>query len=183
MVGGGVTTLHFADSDMVGNPAGVLAFFSAIRNFFPNDLTWQVPSSGDLIDSDKGELIGSWDAAGGGTVTGGATSPWVVGVGARVVWVGAGVVAGHRPKGSTFLTSMASQEFTDAGIPQALTLAAIRTAALDMLSDTTNLTVWVRPIPVKPPTTPPTYSRLGGSSPVIDAQVPAKTSWLRSRRT
>lgn len=182
-VGGGVSTFHFGDSDMLGNPAAVLAFFDAIKGFFPNDVVWSVPSSGDVIDTDKGELIGAWSASGGGDVVGQATSAWVAGVGCRVRWAGTGIVAGHRPVGTTFLTSMASQEFTDSGIPQTLTLNTIANAANALIANSTNLTIWVRPVPVKPPTTPPTYVRLGGSTPVSSATVPPATSWLRTRRT
>lgn len=163
---------------MTGVPVKFVDFFTAIRNFFPAGITWTIPSSGDQIEDDRGELVGAWAAAGGGTVTSnGGAADWMPGVGARVRWNTLGLHRGRRVVGTTFLCPMTEQEITG-GVIQGTTVTAIQTAAQTLADDGTNLVIFGKRLPA----TPTKPEAPGGSFDIQTATVPSAMTWLRSRR-
>lgn len=181
--GAGVSTYYWS-SAATGGPAALVTFYNAIKNFFPASVTWTIPNNGDILEDTTGVLTGAWSFGTGGAVTGGASGTnWLQGAGARMVWNTAGIFAGRRVKGSTFFTSMNAIEFQVDGTPQATTVAAYNAAATALLAGVPTFVVWSRPIKHKPITVPPTYDRLGTSTPITSGTLKDATSWLRSRRT
>lgn len=183
--GGGVSTFYFNVIDMTGMPGAIGTFFSDIKVRFPSAVSWTIPGSGDTLDAETGTLTGAWTASGGTTVTGTAVgTTWAQGVGMRVTWRGVGVVNGHRPVGSTFLTSMNSTEFTGDGTPQAAAITNVQTAINTLVTTTAlKMAVWTRPFPGDPLHVPPLPARDGVASPIDGGTAVDKVSWLRSRRT
>lgn len=178
LTGAGVSTFYCSRTDMTGIPVRFLTFFDSISNFFPNGITWEVPNSGDQIESSNGDLVGAWSATGGGqTLSSGGAVDFTPGVGMRVRWNTAGIHRGRRVTGTTFLCPLAEQEIT-AGTVQSTTVNAVLAAANTLISGDTNLVVWGDELPATPtkPFAP------GGAFNVLSVTVPSRMTWLRSRR-
>ena len=178
VVGPGLSTFYFPETDMAGMPAALVNFFTAIRNFFPTTVTWTIPSTGDQIDDATGDLVGIWTASGGATVGGGAASvDWTPGVGARVVWNTLGITRGRRVHGTTFLCPLSETEVT-AGTINGGTVTGITSAANALLTASGGMSIFSPPkaaTPTKP-------AAAGNSFTIQSATVPTKMTWLRSRR-
>lgn len=168
-------------------PAAVLAFWNAIKNFWPNSTQWTVPTAGPIIDTDHGTLTGAWAQSGGGVVTGAASgSNWAQGVGCRIVWNTGAIKFGHRVVGSTFLTSMNAIEFQGDGTLQSTTIASLSSAANTLVGAVVGskpMMVYTREVLADPTHVPPIVGHLGAATGVINGAAVDKVSWLRSRRT
>lgn len=173
LVGPGLSTFYFAGAHS-GFTADLSDFFQAIDNYFPIGTTVTVPSSGDLIEDSTGELTGTWSDPATGPGTGGGAGAFTQGVGVRVRWGTAGVVAGRRVRGATFLAPMDHDVFSADGTPDPTVRTVISTAASALVTASgSNMKVWSRPAP----------GRGGSSHTVVAADMPDTPSWLRSRRT
>jgi len=139
----GVSTFYSYSPDDLS--VGLAAFFSSISSHFPNSLRWDMPTSGDKIDSATGHLTGSWS---GGTLisqtgSGGATA-FAAGCGARILWGTPQIRGTHRLKGRTFLAPMLSSEYSTAGGILAATVTGLTTNAGTLVA-TGKLVIWGRP--------------------------------------
>lgn len=173
-VGPGLSTFYFSNASS-SHSADVKTFFDAIKGMFPTGVTITVPDSGDTIDDATGDLVGTWSATGGGSVTGTSTLAFVRGAGFRVRWLTGGIHKGRRVVGTTFLAPIQSDSFTNDGLPGTTTVAAVLTAATALVTSSAgNMLIWSRPSPGG--------GSDGVSSSVGAAQVPIAASWLRSRR-
>lgn len=169
--GDGVTTMYFLDG-AAAQPA-VLAFALAWSGALPDDVTLHVADTGDTINAETGELTGVWNGGDDGGYVGTSPDPFIAGSGMRIRWLTAGIVAGRRVSGSTFLVPLAAGIFTTAGVPSTMWVDNFLTAANALIADTAgNMVVWSRP----------TGSRVGSSHPVVSAAVPVQSSYLTSRR-
>lgn len=167
--GTGLSTFYSADTS-VTLLSDIRTFFNAVKGYFTDDVTWSFPSAGDTIESSTGVLVGAWTATTQTPVAGGATGPWVAGVGLRCVWETGAVIGGRRVRGSTFLTGLQGAAFAADGSIDATVHTNVQAAA-DALAATGEMIVWSRPGPSG-----------SGTSAVSSARVPDKVSWLRSRR-
>lgn len=149
-------------------------FFNAIKGYFPNAVTWDVPGSGDVVDESTGLITGAWTAgtAASITATGGAVS-YPAGTGTYVRWQTAGIVAGRRVRGRTFLCPLVIGGFDTTGTIAVVTQSAFQTA-VNTLVGSGKLLIWHRPHP---------GAADGSSHAVIAGVVPDKVSSLRTRRT
>lgn len=173
IVGPGLSTFYFATSG-TGVSDDVYDFFNSSPLLFPSTVSIFVPSGGDTINDVTGELTGTWDDPGtGGTVNGTNTGDFFMGVGMRVKWPTSGIVGGRRVVGSTFLCPIAAAISDTTGTIDNATVSGVLSAASALVAAQPTMRIWSRPTP----------ARAGTSSPVTSAQVPDKTSWLRSRRT
>lgn len=164
--------------------AALITFFNSLKGFFTAGTTWTIPNNGDSLDETTGALTGAWTGGTTTAVTGTASgSNYIAGAGARIVWTTNDIFARRRVKGATFLTGMNAIEFQVDGTPQATTVASVLTACNALITAMPLMAIWSRPVPVQPPTTPPTFSRLGASHIVLGGFLNDKASWLRSRRT
>lgn len=174
VTGPGLSTFYFSESFGGNVVTPVKNFFTAIRNVFPQGITWTIPSGGDLLNEATGELGGVWSETGGGSETSGSTNNHAQGVGCRVAWRTAAIRGGRRVRGSTFLVPLVVTGYDTQGTIAAGTITAIESAANTLLTATSGgFGVWSRPRP----------GLVGALVPITSCAVPDQVSWLRSRRT
>lgn len=153
----------------------LLAYFGNIKTAFPTGVTWRVPSSGDTLDDNTGEINGTWSGATGGTVSGSSASQYAAGVGYRVVWDTAGLTNGRHVRGSTYMVPITANFYDTSGTIDDSVLGAQLTAAQNLLAalGPEEMVVLTRL----------TAAHSGTSHPVTGVSIPDKVSWLRTRRT
>lgn len=172
VVGPSVMTLY-EDAAVAGLPAAVVTFLNAIKNSFPDDVTFVVPGGGDTFDAATGTLNGTWSDGGGGSVTGTDAGSFQLGAGFRIKWGTAGIVNGRRVKGTTFMVPAASVLFGTDGRITSASLASLSAALTTYLAAvSTKQVIWSRPIP----------GRAGSIHQVTTATIPSIPTALRSRR-
>jgi hypothetical protein len=169
----GLSTFYF-DNPLGAANAAVYTFFNSIKALFPAPLSWEIPNSGDTIESMNGNLIGEWTGAGGGTVNAVNAAAFAAGCGTRVVWNTASIVGGRRVRGSTFLVPLLAATYDGTGTIVNGDVATIAAAA-GVLSAPAGMVIWHRPTPSDP--------NGGLALPVTGSGVPDRVSTLRSRRT
>ena len=174
VTGPGISTFYVDGALTAGWPAALVTLFTSWKGFFPSGITWTIPGVADLLDVSTGVLTGA-NAPGGGGVVGssGGAVDFKPGVGARVRWATAGVVAGRKVTGTTFLVPVASVEIPN-GVPSA-SLASTGPGA----ANTYRLTAGITPVVYSKPT----VSRGGTVHPITSTSMPSSLTWLRSRRT
>lgn len=173
IVGPGLSTFYFSGT-MTGKPAAVLTLFDSVKASIPAGLTWEIPSSGDVLDESTGELTGGWTASGGGNVTATGTGNFAQGVGPRFVWATNGIFLGRRVHGSTFMCPLITSQYDASGTIQNAMITAWNGFATTFVTAVSpDFKIWSRPRP-------------GGqyaTNQVTGGTVPDAVSWLRSRRT
>jgi hypothetical protein len=176
VVGPGLTTFYESPESGVGGADAIEAFFDGIKGAVPDGVQWSIPSSGDLLVAETGELTGAWSDPGtGGVVSSSGGAPFVNGTGARVVWNTAGVFGGRRVRGSTFIVPLVTGAFEGAGNLNSGNIALLQTKADALIADLDNMAIWSRPNNLA--------SDNGEANQVTSATIPDKVSWLRGRRT
>lgn len=170
--GSGLTVMYALDGSQLA--ADLEDFFLAIASRIPASVTLSCAGSGDVIDEATGTLSGTWSDGTGWLHPGTGTGNFAAGVGASVRWTTAGIHAGHRVSGRTYLVPLNNFCYGSDGTLDAPALADLRTASSALVSATVgNLVIWSRPSTSSP----------GGASPVIAANVADAVSTLRTRRT
>lgn len=151
----------------------LLTFFTAIKGLFPNNLSWDIPISGDTLDDGTGAVNGGWTDLGGGVVTSTLVTAYAAGVGAYASWHTNAIVGRRRLQGRTFLAPLGNLQYDTGGsiVPSA---QAVLTPAISALAAAGKMVTWHRP----------TGSPLAGgsSSLVISGTLPDQVTSLRSRR-
>lgn len=171
VTGDGLSTFYFKSGSAA--PAAVKTFFTAMAPYIAAGVSFDVPTSGDVIDEATGGLTGVWAAAGGGVVASSGNAEHAQGVGARLKWLTGGIVGGRRVVGSTFLVPIHRLMYdTDGTLAAGLVTAAPAAGNALVTATSPNFVIWSRP----------TASRSGTSHPIVAAVFPDKVSWLRSRR-
>jgi len=169
-----VSTFYAADAVTSGSPADLVTFFTAIRDFFPSGISWGIPSSGDIITTETGQLTGGWSTSGGGTVTSnGGAGTYAAGVGGRVQWSTGTIVNGRRLRGSTFLVPFLSSSYQSDGTIATAVITATNTAAAALVAGA-GLSVWHRPSP---------GGSNGSKSAMTSGALVDRVAVLRTRRT
>lgn len=171
---GGTGLSVFYTLDPVDVTTELGTFFNAIKAVFPTVVTWQIPSSGDMLDAETGILSGGWSGGTAATIaaTGGA-GVYVAGTGAMVRWNTNSVLAGRRLRGRTFLCPLLSSAFDANGTLNDANVTTMQTAANTLVA-AGKIRIWSRP---QPP------SRPGFTSPVLSGLVQDRVTSLRTRRT
>lgn len=170
--GNGIATFYGLDGPDLRSDVAIFA--ENWSGILPNDIVLNVPNVGDVINEETGEIVDTW--TGGSVVgfTGTAAGTWVAGVGVRIRWRSAGIVAGRRVQGRTFVVPLDAARFDNNGLPTAATIDAVGSWATDLLEGHPgNLQLWSRP----------SGSRLGSKHTVVSTMVPVEASFLRTRRT
>lgn len=175
----GLSTFYYGVASP--NVSDAVTFFTAIRGFFPNGLSWDIPSTGDEIDDVTGELTGVWAGSGGGSVTAnGGSLPYAAGAGCRVQWNTLVISSGSRVRGATFLVPLLGATYDNSGTIDDTKLTTIRTAASAFAASGVAKGVWRRP--VKDPDTD-VITRDGLYAAINSATVSDRVTSLRTRRT
>jgi len=173
VTGGGISSFYF-DEAHEGFQADVGAFLTSVTGLCPVGLTISVPTSGDLVDVATGALTGTWSEGSGTNILTTSGVSYAAGVGMRCVWKTNGIRNGRRVKGSTFLVPLVTTAYQTDGTIVNATQTAVLTACNTLVTASAgNMRIWSRPV-----------NGVGGqASAVVEAVVPDKVSWLRSRRT
>jgi hypothetical protein len=169
-----VSTFYESPESGVGGADELEAFFLAIQGTVPLGVQWSIPSSGDLMESTTGDLVGTWSDPGtGGTVTSNGPAGFTNGVGTRIVWGTSGLFGGRRVRGSTFIVPLTVGAYEGAGNITSTVMGTLQTAANALVGTATPWVVWSRPTP----------TLTGEVNEITSASVPDRVSWLRTRRT
>ena len=168
----GVST--FYGDATLGMLDGISSFFDAIKGLLPLNLTITVPSTGDDVDPQTGEVVGSWSQAPTTPVrTGSNVAVYAGSTGAVVHWRTGGVVGGRRVRGRTFLVPLVGA-YDSGGSLSSGAISTLQTAANGLVSTAGSaFSVWHRP----------TQFVAGSTHQVTSASVPDLAVVLRSRRT
>jgi hypothetical protein len=149
-------------------------YFQAIKAIFPSAVSWNIPSSGDVIDEVTGQITGAWTGGTAASIAATAAGTYAAGTGCYVRWQTGGIVGGRRVKGRTFLVPISGGLYQSDGTIADATLATLNTAA-NTLAATGKLNIWHRPTN--------SGSNDGSSHLVTGASGPDRVTSLRSRRT
>jgi hypothetical protein len=170
--GNGITTFYALDG-VAAQPA-VKALALSWRNLLPDDILLNVPNSGDKLNEETGELVGSWTGGSVGGGTGVDVGPWSAGVGCYISWRTAGFVHGRRVRGRTFIVPLGGNAFETTGLPKTTTVTALGIWATTLVEATPgNMVIWHRP----------TDGAGGSKHPITSLNVPTVGTSLRTRRT
>ena len=173
VVGGGISTFY-TTTPTNSLKAALQTFYTAIAGLVPTTLTWNIPSSGDTIDSATGVINGTWSEAGAdATVASTLAGAYANGVGARIVWRTSGLRGNRRVVGYTFIVPLALGSYQSGGTLTDANVTTIKNAAVALLGSQA-LQIFAKPTAAHP---------TGQANPVTSGTVPDKVSWLRSRRT
>lgn len=170
--GAGVSVFYSAGGNDATASLG--AFFDAIKGLFPTAVTWQIPASGDTIESTTGALTGSWAGGTGAALGGTVSGTYAAGTGAYITWRTNTVRNGRKFVGRTFLAPLVTTCYDSAGTITNANLTTIQAAANALI--TAGLTVvWGRPLTVG--------AGDGLFAQPTAASVPDRVTSLRSRRS
>lgn len=185
-IGAGVSTFVFDDSGVLPDASELTAVGNAVRSFFtnagalfPSTVVVSFDPEVESFDPATGQIedvgvMGTTPAS----VTGTGAALSAAGVGGRVRWRTAAFRNGRRVVGTTFVVPMPTTCYDNEGTLSSATITALQSAAAALLSGAATagdpLCVWSRP------TAP--GSGDGAISPVLLAQVPDVTAWLRTRK-
>jgi len=163
----------FYSGGAVDATAELVTFFAAIKSLFLLNLTWSIPPGGDTLDDATGQINGAWVGAGAAVVSANGAGVYAAGTGAYANWPTAGIVAGRRVKGRTFLCPLTTGSYDASGTISTASLATL-TGAVTTLAAAGKLVIWSRPNAAA--------VRAGSSYLVIAGTVPDQVTSLRSRR-
>lgn len=184
--GPGYTNFHMRDFSEGGvDPAWaqpavdrVQTFANAIKSLLPNGATLQVSGDVEVIEAETGTLQDVLSATQPAQVnsTGPAFVAYSGPTGAVITWRTAGIRAGRRVRGRTFIIPMHGNAYGTDGTLSTDTVTALTTAATGLLATgiTPRMGVWARP-------TSPTATD-GQWSFATSFSVPDLAAVLRSRR-
>ncbi len=160
-------------TDWAGDRDAVETWLTDLANSVPNDVSFTIPSSGDVFNSETGAVFDSWAGGSDQVIPGTATGTWAAGVGVRIRWFTAGFVAGRRVVGTTFVVPLAAGVFGDDGLPSVSLVDGLKGNAEILIDDMVgSFYVWSRPVP----------GRVGTVHAILSASVPRAVTSLASRR-
>lgn len=172
-VGPSTSVFYFLEAE-TGLQAAVVDLYESFQSWMPVGSSATVLGSGDILDSETGELVGAWSEGGDLGVGFSGEADFAAGVGGRIVWGTEGFAAGRRVRGSTFLVPLIRSVYHSDGT---LTSGAVQGIqdGVDTFAAAVegNHVIWTRP----------KNGAGGGVSTVISSTMADKVSWLRSRRT
>lgn len=174
VTGPGVATHYVLGTMTSSDQSAIKAFWTDIAGQCPIGLAIDVPTSGEIIDDNTGDVTGLWSAGSGGTIHGAGATGYAQGVGARIVWDTNGVTSNRRVRGTTYIVPMLSSAWDPDGTMRAVVVTALEGAASTLRAALpSRLAILTRVTPV----------HSGTSHAVVSSRVPDTPSWLRSRRT
>lgn len=178
----GVSTFYLAAGST--NVAPILTFFTAIKDLFPLNLTFTVPSTGDAIDTATNQIQGAWTGSGGGSIASvTAAGPYSGASGALCRWTTGAVLNGRRLTGRTYLVPLAGTHYFTDGSLVGSAITTIQNAGNALIAALTpSLTVYGPPrdAGTNGPADP---GKAAISSPAVACLVPDLAVVMRSRRT
>jgi hypothetical protein len=175
----GVSTLYFSDSVTDFSP--VRTFFSTVALNVPNGLTFQFPTTVDLLDEVTGQIQTVQNATTLASVSSIVTAaPFSGTSGCIVQWRTPDFVEGKHVIGRTYVVPLAQIAYDAQGSISSGAITALQNAAIALVG-ATSMVCWSRPRAAS--TNPPVTARPGSAHPVTNASVPDLACVMRSRRT
>ena len=184
----GVATFYFLD--LATALPSLTSLFTSLANRMPLGVTLKVQSSGDVIESTTGALIGAWNkdaepeiGATGGPNYAGAS-------GGQIEWLTSQIMDGRRVRGRTFIVPLSTDAYRTGGLIDSATtdLQGVAAAAF-IVAQSSSFVIWHRPFPGRSASAPGVLPKvtakaahIGGFALVTGGRVPTKTVVLRSRR-
>lgn len=180
----GVTQFYADPGSLQGVVNALKVFWDGLQGGFPNLLTIQVPSSGDLVDDATGQIAGAWSVATQPAVTTcTGVGNYAGNAGAVLHWLTVGLAKGRRIRGRTFLVPLVNTAFDSGGSLSPAMVTNTTLAGNKLITDTAGqLKVWHRPVYAKPKTKPPVIVTPGSTATITSCRVPDLAVSLRSRR-
>jgi len=173
VVGAGVSTFYF-DEAHSGFVADLQALWVALAPRVPTGVTFTTANTGDLIDEDTGDLVGTWTDGTPSTVNSSGSGVYAAGVGLRARWPTSGIKNGRRVRGATFVVPLVGSAYQSDGSIDGTVWTSVTTAFGALYTAGAGFQyIWSRPV----------AGAGGQANLVINTDVPDKVSWLRSRRT
>jgi hypothetical protein len=183
--GTGLATFHFNGDTGTAEDAqdSVDAFWAALQAYIHTSISATPTNEVVTFESTTGEAT-SFGATTGvartGSAAGTMNSPATQGL---IRWRTAGVVAGRRVAGRTFIPGPTEPDNDIGGKPVNVYLTALATASTALLaSATSEPVVWSRPIDADPEAVPPVEARLGSFHPITAGSAWTQWAVLRGRR-
>lgn len=174
VTGPGVAT-HYVLGTMTGSEqTAIKDFWTELAGQMPIGVSITVPTEGEIIDDNTGDVTGLWSAGSGGTIVGAGATGYAQGVGARIVWQTNGVTGNRRVRGSTYVVPLLSSAWEADGTMRSVVVTALEGAASSLRADLPDRLVILTRV---------TTTHSGTSHAVTGSNVPDTPSWLRSRRT
>lgn len=172
----GITAFYFTADDSLSevNAAreACYDFWDDLKGELPSGVTISALPDAEVIDSATGELLDVVSSnTGVRAVTGTTSGTFPAPAGAVVSWFTAGIHAGRRVRGRTFIVPLKGSAYQNDGSLDPFTLAAIQAAA-GTFAATPTLSIWCRPRPGVP----------GAAYGISSSRVPDLVAVLRSRR-
>jgi hypothetical protein len=131
-IGSGVAT-HYAVAGM-DHQEDFAAFWNTMKGTMPSGVFINVPTEGDTIEVETGQLQSVWSGGVAANYNGAANTPYAAGVGACVTWLTAGIVNGHKVRGRTFVVPLLSSAYDTDGTIASDWLSNIRGAASALIA-------------------------------------------------
>ena len=179
----GVSTFYATDAAVL--IPQLRTFFDAIKSGLPLIVKIDIDNFGDTLNSDNGELIGSWVGAVQAQVVGTGAAAYSSLSGSLVQWKSDTVLSGRRLRGHTFLVPLATGCYDASGqLLAAVRVTELAAAAALVTASASNMLLFQRPRLAKPAdgSRHAVTARLGGYGPVTGSSVRAALTSLRSRR-
>jgi hypothetical protein len=176
----GYTNLYFSDIETSNPPLGdIAAFWTALANYIPTDISIQVEGSGLIIEDSDGEAFGSWSttapAAVGATGVGAYSAP----AGAGITWNTGSFADGREVRGRTYIVPTTTNAFESNGSLISAFIAAADAAAEALITASAGrFKIWHRPVK----NDLGVVTRAGSQHEVTSAVVADKSYVLTSRR-
>jgi len=177
----GLSTFYLASGTT--NTAPLKTFFTAIKDLFPLNLTTDVPSSGDVIDSGTGLITGGWAGSGGGqSISAASSGGYAGGSGALIRWQTNAVLNGRRLVGRTYLVPLERGVYFTDGSLTTSAQGVISAAGQAMITAYAGALLVYGPPRDSGTNGPNDPGKAAINSPIISCLVPDLAAVMRSRR-
>lgn len=177
--GPSVSVFHMSgtatQSAIQGTVAAIAAFFNAIKQYLPNEVTVGSSPTYSILNVESGQLVGTGSVDQPANVTGTGNGVWAAGSGVRVQWLTDQVANGRKIVGSMYLVPFVTNAYTSEGtVTQGCRgdVGAAAATLLDTAGINAPLVVFTRPAPAKQ----------GDVNVVLRHAVPATVATLRKRK-
>lgn len=179
-IGSGFTNLFFTEGIGTAQQAAtaVVAFFQGCYGVtataLPSGITLTYATSVDVLEPGTGALITTVPVTGTSNMVGADTGVYGAPAGVNVTWRTAGVIAGHRVQGRTFIVPIGASAMSNDGTPANTFVSNVQSAAAALIAAAPELVIWHRPA---------SLSAGGGETfPVLASNVNDRIAMLTSRR-
>lgn len=179
----GVATFYSLNTNTVTESLHTL--WTSLAGYMPSNVTITVASSGDIIDSTNGNLVGTWNHAPTAPIQGTKLGVYAAPVGLMIRWDTDVIADSHRVRGRTFVVPIAAEKFAvDGSLDNPVAGEITGAAEAYIFEQSLDFVIWHRPYAGRAATAtlPAKAAHLGSHALVKRGTCPDKVVVLRSRR-